>query len=485
MTDRDEELGRRLRDLPVPQHKPGFFEQLDARLEAEAAEVRRARRPRRARAGWRAVRPPSKPGLLRPRLVGAAAFVLVGILVATWIGLPSRQGTRPIGPRTATAAEVQQKVARAFATVTTIEGRLVEETAEIQIPERGPGEGGEIDTSTLPRTMVRQEYTFAATAAGDFAYEAADGSRRVAFSAASRTLRDATAYGKRADVIEERNVGLGPPDGGSTFWLLQRSLGSVVRAFVNERVGAGGERTNAGVEEVTYDGRPAWHVSLDVEPTRYELSPDHLDIRVDQATGFPLAVDESSKGELVRRVAVSGLKLGGTLAPSRFHLDVPAGARFHSFDTGFRQVPVEEAAGIAGYAPPVPASVPQGFERTAAVVAKTAGTTGAEGMNPPSKDVFEIAYRRGLDSITVSSRRTGPDPEAWTDPITAGEGSITHPARVQLRAGFLKSRTAEVVVEPGTPPHLWVLGSDFVVIVAGDLTRDQLITVAESLAASG
>lgn len=31
----DDELGPELRDLPVPEHKPGFWERLERRLEAE------------------------------------------------------------------------------------------------------------------------------------------------------------------------------------------------------------------------------------------------------------------------------------------------------------------------------------------------------------------------------------------------------------------------------------------------------------------
>lgn len=37
----DDDLGPELRDLPVPEHKPGFWERLDRRLEAEESVIDR------------------------------------------------------------------------------------------------------------------------------------------------------------------------------------------------------------------------------------------------------------------------------------------------------------------------------------------------------------------------------------------------------------------------------------------------------------
>ncbi|MGH2690243.1 MAG: hypothetical protein ACRDKW_15765, partial [Actinomycetota bacterium] len=398
--------------------------------------------------------------------LGAVAAVLVGILVASWVGLPND----PLGPGTATAAEVQARVARAFATVETLEGTLASETAQVRIPE---GATGELDSRTLPRAILEQEFSFATTSAGDFALDAADGSERQAYAAADGTLRSVSVVEGSVFALEDRNTGVGPPDGAGTMWLLKRSLGSVVRAFL-------AERTDAPVETVEHEGREAWHLSIDVDPTRYELTPDHLDITVDRQTGFPVEVTETRAGELVQRIRLRDLAVDRPIDPARFRLEFPPGARVGSADAGFRRVAPEEAAAALGYQPPVPASVPDGYEHTAVAVAGRSRSTGAEGMNPESRDVFGLSSRRGLDALTVTSRRTGDDPSAWTDPITAGEGSITHPATIRLRTGRFRGVEAELVVEPGTPPHLWLRTDDLVVTVAGDVTREELIRIAES-----
>ena len=40
---------------------------------------------------------------------------------------------------------------------------------------------------------------------------------------------------------------------------------------------------------------------------------------------------------------------------------------------------------------------------------------------------------------------------------------------------------ADVVVEPGSAPHLWAVGHGLVVTIAGDLSVAELIHTAESL----
>jgi hypothetical protein len=52
---------------------------------------------------------------------------------------------------------------------------------------------------------------------------------------------------------------------------------------------------------------------------------------------------------------------------------------------------------------------------------------------------------------------------------------------VTLHGGALDGVLAHLTIDPRAVPHLWATTDRFVVTVSGDLTRDQLIHVAESL----
>ncbi|CAN5878541.1 hypothetical protein BH23ACT12_BH23ACT12_09540 [soil metagenome] len=443
VNDRDEELGGLLRLLEVPDHGPDFFTGLDALLEVEAENIREERR-RHARRNF--------------SLLGVAAAILVGILFTTWVGIPGRKGPSILGPDVATAAEVQRQVAQAFATTSTLQGTL--ETV-----------------ASAPLAPSRKSYTFSANAGGDYAYESTDGLERAAFVASDGTLREVMGFEDnpgRFVAFEERGM---PPS--LRFRLLDRELGSVVRAFLQEG-------SDAEVEEITHNGREAWMVSLDVTETRFAESPDHLNIVVDRETGFPVDVEARRDGNVLRHTRIDGLVLNRPLPENRFRLEFPGPnqlIRLDRVDAGFRRVDPGAAQGVTGYPPLIPASRPRGFEGPIVAVANSSTiSTGDEGMNPPSEDVTNVTYRRGLDRLVVDVYRTGPDPSAWTDPISGGESTVETPEVVTLSSGFLEGQQANIVIEPGTPPHLWVVTDEFVVTVSGDLTRSELIKTAESLA---
>src|SRR5262245_48549030 len=103
MTDRDEELGRALRDLPAPPHGDGFEDRLHALLTDEAA-----RRPSRAR---------RRMPRLVPALAGAVALAAV-ILIA--IALIPGDAPRRIVPEPASAAQVVDRARAALASVSSV-----------------------------------------------------------------------------------------------------------------------------------------------------------------------------------------------------------------------------------------------------------------------------------------------------------------------------------------------------------------------------
>ena len=380
-----------------------------------------------------------------------------------------------LGPGIATAAEVKAKVAAALERATALRGVLV-----VTSPE-----GADTAESEM-------RWDFAATARGDFSLRGsnvlANGQKRteeLAYDAGAGVERAWSREGDDAPFGGERTgLAAGPPDPGPSEWVLQRNLGGVVRALLAADSPAG---SNATVSETTYEQRPAWTLSTAVEQNRIAGSTaDHMEVTVDRETGFPVRVVETLKGVLIRETRLERLEIDPTLPEGTFSIDFPEGLVVGPIDQGFRRVDLPQAADVAGYEPPLPAAVPDGFELAVITVAEQGMSTGKEGMNPPARGVVSTAYRRGFDTLLVSSRLVGDDPSLWSDPLSGGEGFVERPERVTLEAGAFAGKVAEVLIDPRSQmPHLWVMDDTLVVTVAGDLSRAELIAVAESLTPGG
>jgi hypothetical protein len=200
---RDDSIARELARLPVPEHRPTFFDDLRTRLGEDA-------RPRRT---W----------LRLPYAVaGAAAVAALAVLV---VELTTRA-------EPASAVDVRAAVDHALATVDTIQGMLV---------VREHLAGGELRWRFVLDT--RGDFWAAAEPEGPvWAYDAREGVERNS-DAGSFTVR--------------RGIAPGPPDATSSAWMVQRDLGAVVRAL-----DAAGD---ASVEEIDYGGRPAWRLETQTQ----------------------------------------------------------------------------------------------------------------------------------------------------------------------------------------------------------------------------
>jgi hypothetical protein len=189
--------------------------------------------------------------------LSAAAIVAIAVLVVT----STLPGTRP---RLANAAQVREAVAHAWATAKNVSGVLVSRT-----PEGGT-----------------QRWSFFLTSEGDFRLGDLTRGGSVVYVAGKgleRSLNPSESIqGSGARFASERR-GVSPAPPGACLRVLDRGLGSVVRALA---AGAGGT-----VKEVTYEGRKAWLLDTDIHvnlivPT---LSPNHLRVTVDQESGSPCA----------------------------------------------------------------------------------------------------------------------------------------------------------------------------------------------------
>jgi hypothetical protein len=86
----------------------------------------------------------------------------------------------------------------------------------------------------------------------------------------------------------------------------------------------------------------------------------------------------------------------------------------------------------------------------------------------------------GTDKFVVTTRRIGDDPGAWSDPVAAGEPTRP-PEQVTFDGGVLDGATGELVTDPNSVPHVWGMTDTLVMTVAGDLSRGELLRVAQSL----
>ena len=438
-TYHDERLGAALRELHAPEHRPEFHAELHRRLAAE----RLARPMRRPRLRWtlRAV---------AVAAVVALAFVAIDALRSENVNVP------PI-VQPADAAVVKAKVLNAMARTRTLSGTFVS-------TERDPG------TDTTDR--LRGEFVLLA----DGSFHVRTGGIEEAYDARRRvsTLYDPNpVYEPFAH--KARGLSGGPPD---TFVdsAFQRELGSVVRALLGV--------ADVPVETGSFRGRPVWTLSTPVRQDRLAgagYSPNHLEVKVDVETGIPLYALWTVDGRLRRKLVISTVAVNGGVSRADLAVDLPDGVQPTRSDQGFERVALDEVEGIVGYAPLVPAWVPDGFELDDVTVAPQGGPTGSEAMNPVAPDVVSMVYRRGFDRIVLTTRvATDGD---WSDPLATGEGFVDRPERIRLERGALSGVEANLLIVPLALPHIWALTDDLVVTVAGDLNRQQLLRVTEALEA--
>lgn len=308
--------------------------------------------------------------------------------------------------------------------------------------------------SDVPMRTTRSRLLL--TSAGDERLIGIDGGRDAAYHADSgveTVLRDPGFPGATVT----RGLAPGPLDRTFGDRAVQRQLGGVACALR--------AASAAPVSHIAYEGRPAWRIELRAEPNVRALpgdTGDRIEVVVDPRTGIPLRVRETFEGRLVSERRLEQVRLDPPIPPRVFApplSEAPRdglGTSVGIFRAGFRPSRFDRARAAVGYAPLRPGWLPSGFARAeTAVASDTPFPTGAEGMNPPSRDVGSTAYRRGLDTVVVSTRRVGADRAAWADPLAAPEGFLVRGERVCLRAGALAGSCGELLVDPRATPHVW------------------------------
>jgi hypothetical protein len=453
---RDTELGTALRTLHVPGHRPEFYAELHQRLAQERvgrldnARERRLRRTSRRR--WS----------LRVALVAAVAALA---FLAYDLFSPG-EGPAPsiVVVENATAAEIQAKIEAALASARNLGGVLV---------------------SDGPRRRDEVRWRFLLTDAGDFRLTGLNLVENVAYDATTGVQQSlnpsASIGGDQLFAAEQRGIAPGPPDPAPASSILQREFGAFVRALLAAE--------DPRVQEVTYEGRPAWRLTVDAVPNAIvpDFSGDGFEVTVDRETGLPARVVETQDDAFFREIRIERLTVDRAIAPDAFTIPFPRGTEVMRSDTGFRRAPLAQVRDRVGYAPLVPTWLPAGYEAAEVAVASggTGAPTGVEGSNPPSTDVVSLSYRRGLDQVLVTTRQRHVRgwPDVWSDPLATGEGYVDEPKRILARRGALSGVELNLLIVPRNIPHVWALTDELVVTVSGDLSRDELVRLTESLRA--
>ncbi|MDO8188389.1 hypothetical protein Q7L71_22480, partial [Conexibacter sp. CPCC 205706] len=417
--------------------------------------------PRRRRA---AVADAPRRRVRIPRLaLGGGLATALAVLVAAFLLLTPNDGGRApggLGAAPVTAAELGARVGDALARIETLQAVLV-------VTER--------PSPDLPLRTTR--YRLLRTDAGDERLMQIGGGFDRAYDAFRGVEREAADASNGDQATVTSGLAPGPPDRPLGDLRAQQQLGGVARAL--RAAGA------APVREVTDGGRPAWRIAVRAEQDVHALAGDtgdRLELTIDQGTGLPLRIRETYRGRLVAERRLQRLRIDAPLPERQFDPSLSGPAT--ELDGGFAQATLQQASARFGYAPLAPGWLPQGFRRAeTAIAATTPSPTGAEGLNPPTRDAVSTAYRRGLDTLVVSTRKV--DGMKWSDPVALPEGFLVRPQRACFRTGALAGSCGELMVDPRATPHVWAIAGGLVVTVAGDLTQGELERVAGSLAPIG
>ena len=462
----DDNLGRELRESPVPAHAPDHFERVRERMRRISGSDGRPPAPR-----YRARRVPPAPP--RPRrgvrlaVVAAVAAALLAAVAVTWAGVP---GIRRSTPAPATADTVLARVEQALENLGSISGDVV---------EYGSARGRPFTRRVGSFTFTsRGDYRIVQTGEVAYTYDAV---RRVA---RRYVFRDGTAlYSEVARDLPDPGPFFSPWMGASQ--VLDRSIAAYARAVIAEL------DPDVPVTPVTWEGRTAWSITVP-KPLTGGGGDGSARIVVDAQSGYPLAIEHWTSDGEVRGTRIENVRVGGAVPRSRFALDVDVQDKLLPMSERFRRLTLPQAAALGrrattSFTPYAADWVPHGYRLSGVTGAVNGAFMGAYRRVPADELgslTVVLTYRRGFDRFCIVSRWRDDNPPGSDDPFDEDSVWLTRSSMVPLRGGSLRGEVARVVLGLPDWPHLYVTtGKDrrVSVSVAGDLTQDELARIAGSL----
>ena len=458
----DDELLAVLETIATPDHRDAFAADVlaDLRAESVARHTRTGQEdplgtdhaPSSTRRMLTQAPTRGSPRRWPRRLAAGAAIAAAATLVLlAWAGLPGRHGN---DSTSALATTIMTAMHEGATSVRTLQGTYVETFAP---------------SGTYPGQLRRVR--FAIDAAGSYraAWISPGGLKTVrAYDAGSLTMREwwTSCVGRGGMGKEYTHVGdpaldvfPGPP--------IAR-LGAYVRGALADR------GTPAAISTTTYLGRAAWRLDLPGAAKSSSSAGSSGEIAiVDQDTGFTLRYVVVLNGRPTYEVRVTSLRADQPLDRTWLTAGFPTGTRVQRRTGLVSIVDPAEIAGRLQITTLAPVTIPEGYALALATVYE------------PGADVVgavraTLLYRRGFDRFVVDLFPNGSIPADVGDPydMTNQRARVT---QTMLEHGALAGRQATLVLNPEQAPYLWVTGNGETIAVAGDLTPDELIAVAESL----
>lgn len=481
-----DDLERELRESPIPPHRPDHFERVRERIR-EAAGHGGGGGPARPSPAARRRRRPAPPGrIVRFAATAAAAAAIVAAVAFSWTGLP---GLESSAPAPATAGTVLADVRQALAHLSSIHGDVV---------EYGEARG---------RPFARHVGSFTFTSRGDYRVEQVGQGVISTYDAQSRVAQRSTLRDDGSTLCSE--VARDLPDPGPFFspWMgvprvLDRSVAAYARAVIAEL------DPDVPVRPVAYEGRTAWSITVP-EPLRSGgAAAGSAHIVVDAESGYPLVVEHWTADGDVSGTRIENVRVGGDVPRGLFAPRADAGHDLLPMSERFRRMSLRQAARLGrrlradsrsaisphtqrskptGFTPYMSSWVPKGYRLSGVTGAVNGGYMAAcrpaEGGAPDSLTVV-LTYRRGFDRFCIVSRWRHENPPGSDDPFDENSVALSEATQVPVTYGSLRGEMASVVLGLPDWPHLYVsTGRDdrVSVSVAGDLTRDELLRIADSL----
>jgi len=444
-------------------------------------------------------------------LAAAAAVLVLGVALVV-----SRQSVHELSsPPVASAAEVAANVRMALSRIHTL--RAVQ-TQDYKLVKGPPKSEWRRDWTTadwwarahiyseaeLKALVASGQYEGSATRSSDQIVVTADGRWRLDVPVQQTVVNEATGVeksysGGELDVI--RDMSLGSPDQNSGLVLMNAGVDLMLSFIEPSNLAA---MAHGRVGETTVDGRPALTVSCPIAPqpiAGLDIGShlfDTVEYTVDRATWLVVRTSYLLRGQVVQEYGLTKIRIDEPVADAQVKPSWPEGTKVKVASWHFRRVSFGDVAHVFAASPLAPGALPEGFRPFAAAVAKSAKFsywTYTHGYQPdywpPSRDVTQLSYRLGLLQFVVTTREQSPGGPLPADPLvadpfvteTAGDDAM-HTGQVetvQLTGGAWSGVTAHLVMPVLGEPHLWAWHDGTLVTVGGDLTRRELLSVANSL----
>jgi hypothetical protein len=243
---------------------------------------------------------------------------------------------------------------------------------------------------------------------------------------------------------------------------------------------------DAEVEATVLQGRPAWSVTLPMAARFGHLSG--MQFVVDQQTGFlvqwTVPAAEAYGRPTDYSSTLTDLLVDEPLPDDAFSTAAPEGAKV-TVEKNDYYCTLAQVQSRVGFRPFVPSRVPKGFALAdVATDPRSAGELlGWQGPDPGSHDRHTeqfLRYRRGIDAFTVHAVSiVGVSKREEADNWVGIEANPAYESAV-LEGGAFHGRAAWTWFDQNGA-NLLVEGEDFVAMISGSLTRQELYEVAASL----